>query len=195
MRSPSPRLFVQAAVGGPSDFDALAAAWLPHVHGWCHRLGGPTLDAEEAAYEVMAAAARTLDDVPSPTAFGHWLFEATRRTLAKHRRRAWWRTWLPRTLQAPPSPIWAPLRTVEAAQAAEHVWQALRALPDTQREALVLCDLEGRDVQEVAALMATPAGAVRRGLHAARKAFAEELTARGLDAGPAEVARCTPATG
>lgn len=195
MRSPSPNLFAQALDGGPSDFQALAAAWLPHVHGWCHRLGGPALDAEEAAYEVMAAAARTLDEVPSPAAFGHWLFEATRRTLAHHRRRAWWHAWLPRALQAPPSPIWAPLRTVEAAQAAEHVWQALRALPDAQREALVLRDLEDRDVEEVAALMGTSASAVRRSLHSARRAFAEELTARGLDAGPAEVTRCTPATG
>lgn len=195
MRSPSPCLFAQALDGGPSDFEALATAWLPHVHGWCHRLGGPAVDAEKAAYDVMAAAARTLDDVPSPTAFGHWLFETTRRTLAAHRRRARWRTWLPRALQPPPSAVWSPLRTVEAAQAAEQVWQALRALPDVQREALVLCDLEGRGAAEVAVLMGCSRAAVRRRLHRARRAFTEELTARGLDAGQGEVVRCTPATG
>lgn len=181
MRSPSPSLFVDAVEGGERELDALAAAWLPHVYAWCHRLGGPALDPEDAAHEVMLVMCRSLHKVRSAEVFGTWLFATTRRTLANHRRKAWFRKWLPGPVKERPTPSWSPLRTVEAAQAADAVWDALEALPEAQREALVLCVMEERSTSEVADLMGVPHGTVKSRLRLARRGFREALVARGLE--------------
>ena len=56
---------------------------------------------------------------------------------------------------------------------------ALRTLPDTRREVLLLHDLEGWKHEEIAELMALPAGTVRSHLHHARRAMRAAL--EGLD--------------
>jgi DNA-directed RNA polymerase specialized sigma24 family protein len=49
---PSPALAAAAIAGGEAELDDLAKAWLPHGYAWCHRLGGPGVDAEDAAHEA-----------------------------------------------------------------------------------------------------------------------------------------------
>lgn len=181
MSTPSPTLFIDAVEGGEQELDALAAAWLPHVYAWCHRLGGPALDAEDAAHEIMLTMCRSLHKVHSPEVFGTWLFATTRRTLANHRRKAWWRKWLPGPVKERPSAAWSPLRTAEAAEAADVVWDALATLPDAQREALVLCILEERTTAEVAELVGAPQGTVKSRLRLGRRGLRDALLSRGLD--------------
>jgi len=179
--TPSLSLFVDAIEGGDRELDALAAAWLPHVYAWCHRLGGPALDPEDAAHEVMLIMCRSLHKVHAPEVFGTWLFATTRGTLANHRRKAWFRKWLPGPVRDRPTTAWSPLRTAEAAQAADQVWDALATLPEAQREALVLCVLEERSSREVAELLGVPQGTVKSRLRLGRRAFRDALVAQGLD--------------
>ena len=182
MKLPSPSLFVDAVEGGDRELDALAGAWLPHVYAWCHRLGGPRLDAEDAAHEVMLTMCRSLQKVHSAEVFGTWLFATTRRTLANHRRKAWWRKWWPGEVREQPTPAaWSPLRTVESQQAAECVWAALETLPVAQKEVLVLCVMEERTTAEVAELVDAPQGTVKSRLRLARRAARKALLAEGLD--------------
>lgn len=178
---PDPSLAADALAGHPHAVDALARAWLPVVHAWCHRLGGPTVDAEDAAHEVLLAMCRNLARVRDGETFPSWLFGICRRVLANHRRRAWVRRWVSGPFAEPVHPGWGPERSLEARQAAAVVWRALERLSATQREVLVLCELEERSGSEAANLLGVPLGTVRSRLRLAREAFRAELVSEGQD--------------
>lgn len=168
---PAPALVAAALADAPHAVDRLAAAWLPHVVRWCHRLGGPGIDAEDAAHETLLVMCRNVGRVRSVDDFPSWLFGVTRRVVANHRRRVWWRRWLPGASTERADRARGPLETVEARQAAERVWKALDQLSDIQREVLVLCELEERPGSEVAELLGVPLGTVKSRLRLAKEAF------------------------
>lgn len=170
-RLPSEELVLDALAGGQAEVNALARAWLPHVYRWCARLGGPGFDSEDAAHEILIIMVRRLDGLRDAGAFPSWLFGITRRTLANHRRRAWWKRWLPAAVVEERA---APDRHAQS-DAQRVVWKALSALPEVQREVLVLCELEERTGSETAALLGIPLGTVKSRLRAARESFRAEL--------------------
>ena len=77
-------------------------------------------------------------------------------------------------MEEKPSPS-GPHESFEAREAHRRVWNALEALSDAHREALVLCDLEERTNAEAATLLGLPVGTVKSRLRAARVAFRAEL--------------------
>ena len=166
-----------AAMAGDDDaMDAVAEEWLPQVYAWCHRLGGPRVDAEDAAHEVLIVMCRRIQRVRTEAQFPAWLFGIARRVVANHRRRAWVRRWVPgASLERVEDRRWSPLRTVDAAQTADAVWATLDALPAVQREVLILIDLEERSGPEVAELVGIPVGTVKSRLRVARRAFRAQL--------------------
>ena len=168
-----------AAMAGDDDaLDGVAEAWLPQVYAWCHRLGGPRIDPEDTAHEVLIVMCRRIHKVSTPGQFPAWLFGITRRVIANHRRRAWVRKWVPgASLDREEDRRWSPLRTVDAAQTADAVWTALDGLPAAQREVLVLIDLEERTSPEVSELVGIPVGTVKSRLRVARRALSEALRA------------------
>lgn len=170
---------VLAAMSGSEDaVEAVAEAWLPQVYAWCHRLGGPRVDAEDAAHEVLIVMCRRIGRVRAAAQFPSWLFGITRRVIANHRRRAWVRRWVPgASLDREEDRRWSPLRTVDAAQTADAVWAALESLPTQQREVLVLIELEERTGPEVAELVGVPLGTIKSRLRVARRAFREAMRA------------------
>ena len=171
-RLPKAELTANAIAGDEAAVDALVRAWLPHVYRWCHRMGGPGFDSEDTAHEVLITMVRRLHTVRDPAAFPAWLFGITRRTMANHRRRAWWKRWLPAAVvEDRPSEDAGPLRSFEAMQAHQHVWDALMTLKPIHREVLVLCELEERSATEAASLLGIPAGTVKSRLRAARNHF------------------------
>ncbi len=175
MSQPSHKIISAALQGDDAALDALAGAWLPHVYAWCHRLGGPTVDAEDAAHEVLIIMCRRIHKVASPGQFPSWLFGITRRVIANHRRRAWVRRWVPGPQRERVDPGWGPHRTAEARSTAAAVWRALESLPASQREVLVLTELEEHSSAEVAELLAIPQGTVKSRLRAARRAFRKAI--------------------
>ncbi|MEN0065978.1 MAG: RNA polymerase sigma factor [Myxococcota bacterium] len=174
-RLPPEELVLDALSGGQHEVNALARAWLPHVYRWCARLGGPGFDSEDAAHEVLITMCRRLGGLRDAGQFPAWLFGITRRTLANHRRRAWWRRWLPAAvIEERPAPG-GPQRHVEISDAHRIVWTALSALSEAHREVLVLCELEERSGSEAAVLLGIPLGTVKSRLRAARTRFRAEL--------------------
>ncbi|MEZ4315929.1 MAG: sigma-70 family RNA polymerase sigma factor [Myxococcota bacterium] len=172
--------YARAALDGSDDaIDALAKAWLPTVYAWCHRLGGPGVDAEGAAHDVLMVMVRRLHTVQSPEQFPSWLFGTCRRVIANHRRKAWLRRWVPGPIRERAHPDPGPERSVQARQAADLVWAALEALPVDQREVLVLCELEERSGSEAAELLGIPLGTVKSRLRAAKQAFRSAVEASG----------------
>ncbi len=155
----------------PADSqDTLLRRLLPLVGGWCGALGGPGVDAEEATHDVLLIVLDRLPGHPSEVPVEALAYAVTRRVLANHRRRAWFRRWLPGVSVERPGRS-EPWVEIEARQTADRVAQLLERLPAEQREVLVLCDVEERTSEEVATLLGIPAGTVRSRLRLARARF------------------------
>jgi len=183
----SPRIFQAAVDGDAAALDQVAAAWLPEVYRWCHRLAGPRCDAEDAAHEVLILVCDRMHRVRSPEQFPSWLFGITRRVVANHRRRAWFRKWVPGATAEPQSDWMGPERTHQAKQAADEVWAALDSLAAQQREVLVLCELEDLSAGEASELIGVPVGTVKSRLRAARVAFRGAVESKRRSASALEV--------
>ncbi len=152
----------------PGARDALVAAWAPTVLQWCSRLGGPGVDAEDAAHDVFMVVLTKLASLRDPAVFPAWLFGITRRVLHRHRRKRWLRGMLrpvvPELADAGPDPE----RLSAASETGRQVQAALARLPEAQREVLILCELEGRTVASVAELVGVSPGTVKSRLRLAR---------------------------
>jgi len=163
--------------------------WAAKALAWCRRLGGPTIDAEDAAHDALITAIRRLPTLDDPARAEAWLYGIVRRTLAWHRRRSWWARWLPGTSEAASS---RPDAFADAArsQAARRVAALLDALPEAQREVLVVCVVEERTTVEAAALLGVPEGTIKSRLRLARERVRAMPDAAALAADLAEEEPC-----
>ncbi|MEO0603870.1 MAG: RNA polymerase sigma factor [Myxococcota bacterium] len=174
-RLPDPQLVLDALGGEQNEVNLLVKAWLPHVYRWCERLGGPGFDSEDAAHEILLVMCRRLHSLRDAGQFPSWLFGITRRTLANHRRRAWWKRWLPAAVVEDRGAPAAQHRSSEISDAHRTVWTALSSLTEAHREVIVLCELEERSGSEAAALLGIPLGTVKSRLRSARVALRTAL--------------------
>lgn len=156
---------------GKGDLQARLDAAVPTVLGWCRRLGGPKVDPDDAAQDVLLTAWKRLDTLREAEAFDSWLYGITRRVLAAHRRRAWVRRWTTGTLPDPIDPGRSPREEAELSEVSREVQRILEQLPPEQREVLVLSDVEERTDSEVAELLHIPSGTVKSRLRLARGRF------------------------
>ncbi len=163
----------KAAPTRPPETDALFERLLPLVGGWCARLGGPGLDAESAAHEVLLVALRRQGDLRPGAPVEPWAWGITVRVIRAHRRRAWLRRWLPGAVPEQVSED-SPSQALESRRTARLVWRVLDALSEAHREVLVLCDVEERGRAEVAEILGIPEGTVKSRLRLARLAFRAE---------------------
>ncbi|MEN0062315.1 MAG: sigma-70 family RNA polymerase sigma factor [Myxococcota bacterium] len=169
---------IRAACHDPSALDRVLERWLPHILGWCGRLGGPDVDAEDLAHDVCLRVVDRLAQLRDPVAFPSWLYQITRDTVRKHRQRRerWFRLqWrLPRfSTVGPPDPDHA---------LGKIVLRLLQELPEAQRDVVVLCHVEERSREEVAALLSIPLGTVKSRLRLGTARFRQLAIEAGLEA-------------
>ena len=142
------------ALGGrtvfPRRLDALFDDWFDRVYRFCLARTGSVVRAEEAASETFADAARLFADGRGDEVSEPWLFSVARRRVIdqwrsaeRHRRR------LEQIVANTPLVPVGPAEPVELSDD-EHVRQALDALPERQRAAIVLRYVEEFSVTEVA---------------------------------------------
>jgi RNA polymerase sigma-70 factor (ECF subfamily) len=131
-------------------------------------------DAEDAAQEAFLVALDRLEECRSPERFGGWLMTIVRnRSKNLVRREA-----LRETDEVPPgarSRIPTPDRVAETAELRAQLRGALMALPELQRQIVLLHDLEGWKHREIADRLDLPCGTVRSHLHFARKSLRSAL--------------------
>ena len=134
-------------------------------------LGSPDL-ARDAAQEAAIAALTDLERLRSPDRFGAWFcgiaLNVSRRWLRQLRSEL---PGLPELVSELPGPAEA----AEAADLAARVRRAVAALPNGQRQAVLLFYLQGLSHREVADDLFISVGAVKARLHQARAALAPKL--------------------
>lgn len=130
-------------------------------------------DAEDVAQEAFAKAYRNFRQLRDRDRFRAWLARMTWR-LAIDRYRA---TRRHPTVELDPNDPSGPTtaETVAARDRSEQLWRAIDALPEKLRLVVVLANMEGHDVKEVATLLGLPQGTVKSRLFSARQRLKEQL--------------------
>ena len=167
--------------GGAEALDRFYRHHASRVLSWSIRLAGPNLDPEDIAQEVFATALQRVEKFRGDSSVNTWLFGITRNIIANHRRRLRWRRLIGLSeIPEPVSPNGDAEVAVERMRLRRKVQRALERLPQKQREALVLVDLEERTAVEAGAMLQLPVGTIYSRLHHARRAFAKALAHEGV---------------
>ncbi len=150
------------------------------VARWAQRLLGPRGDVEDVLHEVFLIAHRRLPTFRGESLVTTWLYGITQRVVYGVRRRARWRSWLHLGREgddiAGEAPT--PLRVLEGQRAAALTYELLDELPEAERSALILFELEGLSGEEIAALTGERIGTVWVRLSRARARFRKRFVAR-----------------
>lgn len=159
----------QPAVQAPS-FDALYEDHFGYVWNVCRRLGVPEKDLEDACHDVFVAVHRHLAEYDPSRPVKPWLCGISARVAANHRRKA------PNRHEVMGEDVPEPSfdgRTLDDDRAARQlVAAALDTLDEDRRVTLVLHDVEGHSVPELAYLLQEPEGTLYSRLRTARQQFA-----------------------
>jgi RNA polymerase sigma-70 factor (ECF subfamily) len=130
-------------------------------------------NAEDVAQDALVRAHRNFHKLRSRDGFRAWLVRTTWRLALDHRRGEVRRTARQIEHQRCTSPCAD--ETAETRERADHLWEAIDALPEKLRMPLVMCSIVGHDLAEVARLMQLPEGTVKSRLFRARRQLQERL--------------------
>jgi RNA polymerase sigma-70 factor (ECF subfamily) len=141
--------------------------------------GGRRDEAEDLVQEVFWKVSRILDRYDRSCAFKPWLLQVTRNFLIDHhrsRRREKESTLeLDAMVVEPGSNPATQGAAVMRRERAEAIRDALAALPETLREAVVLRDLQDLEYEEIAETLGVPLGTVKSRINRGRLRLAERL--------------------
>jgi RNA polymerase sigma-70 factor, ECF subfamily len=169
------------------DIEAVFRRHRGDLERWATRMGGPLVDAEDVAQEVMMVAHARRPEFSHPAQATTWLFKTTQNIAARHRRRERIRRWLygmpldyAAELQAHGPSV---LEEMERREAAAEVYSALDRLAEKYRSVVILFEIEGLSGEEIASLtgmnLATVWVHLHRGRQKLRAQYQELMEKRG----------------
>jgi len=187
-------LATRILAGERSAFAQLYDTCAPALLRRLTRMTGSIDHAEDCLQQVFAEALRALPQYRGKGRLEAWIERiATHTAMGWYRKKYRWRSFVeqvveqitPESTLPQPDPLPEQLFLHEEMKAV--VWQLLDRLSPRKRMALVLCDLEGRTIEEAAEQMDIPVGTAASRLFHARQDFRKialaELRRQGLDLG------------
>jgi RNA polymerase sigma-70 factor (ECF subfamily) len=159
-------------------FKAELVTLIPHLRAFARTLTGDPTSADDLAQEAMMKAWDARASYQMGTNMKAWTFMILRNQFYSEKRRSWRQTQLDqeaaeRTLIAVDDP--------EAPVALDELRQALKSLPEEQREALILVGAGGFAYEEAAEICQCAVGTVKSRVSRARKALQATLERGGYD--------------
>jgi RNA polymerase sigma-70 factor (ECF subfamily) len=137
--------------------------------GVARRLAGSADDGDDLFQEAVLRALEALPTLRDASRFRSWFFAILLRLHRNRTRRSFWRRFLPLEIERPDEPAGEDGQAWEEERIrARRVSRALAALPAEQREAVVLFELEGFSIEEIAALQQASVSAVKSRLSRGR---------------------------
>ena len=171
-----------ARSGNAGAFETIVDRYQGRLLGFCRQMLGSTEDAEDVLQEVFVNAYRAMLADEREINLRPWLYRIARNRCLNHLRKP--------TADAQESMDMVPV--VEAASTAEKVHNReefrqllsdVNKLPETQRSALLLREMDAMSYEEIAAAMETSVPSVKSLLVRARISLAEASQARQLTCG------------
>lgn len=163
--------------GERAAFEAAYARFRPRVYGFLWRLARDPEVAMDLVQETFTSLARSATRLSPDTKLAAWLFTVARNAWISHRR---WsmldvsRLALRADDLALPSSARGPDDSVDAARERARVERAIAALPEPQREVLLLVAVEGMSHEEASGVLGISVENARQRLSRARAALAEK---------------------
>ncbi len=176
------KLIAMARSGNPGAFETIVDRYQGRLLGFCRQMLGSTEDAEDVLQEVFVNAYRAMLADEREINLRPWLYRIARNRCLNHLRKP--------TADAQESMDMVP--AVEASSTAERVHNReefrqllsdVKKLPETQRSALLLREMDALSYEEIAAAMDTTVPSVKSLLVRARISLAEASQARLLTCG------------
>jgi RNA polymerase sigma factor (sigma-70 family) len=180
------KLIAMARNGNPGAFETIVDRYQGRLLGFCRQMLGSTEDAEDVLQEVFVNAYKAMLRDEREINLRPWLYRIARNRCLNHLRKP--------TADAQESMDMVP--AVEASSTAERVHNReefrqllvdVKKLPETQRSALLLREMDALSYEEIAAAMDTTVPSVKSLLVRARISLAEASQARLLTCGEVRV--------
>jgi RNA polymerase sigma factor (sigma-70 family) len=180
------RLIAMARSGNPGAFETIVDRYQGRLLGFCRQMLGSTEDAEDVLQEVFVNAYKAMLRDEREINLRPWLYRIARNRCLNQLRKP--------TADAQESMDMVP--AVEASSTAEQVHNReefrqllvdVKKLPETQRSALLLREMDALSYEEIAAAMETTVPSVKSLLVRARISLAEASQARLLTCGEVHV--------
>jgi RNA polymerase sigma-70 factor (ECF subfamily) len=154
--------------GDAAAFDEIYAWMRPRVFSFLARMTGRRDVADDLSQEVWLRLARNAAKLAPDTRLAAWLFTVARNLYVSH-----WRAHQVAAqlagglLPLPPTPP-SPFETAAETQISARIERAMTALPETYREILLLCAVEGMTPKDAAVVLGISGEAARQRLARAR---------------------------
>ncbi len=154
----------------PLTFDDVYAQYFMEVSRWIRALGGPEADREDLVQDVFLVVHRRLADFDGENLPG-WLYQIARRRVRDFRSLRWFKMSFSRSQldDTFASPTIDPEAALSNKQSEAILMELLSRLPDSQRAAFVLFEIEGYSGEEIARVQQVPINTVWARIHTARK--------------------------
>jgi len=165
--------------GDERDFQQLYEQYGPAVYRICLRFLNHQAEAEDAVQEIFIKVYHSMDQFRGQAKLSTWLYRiAINHCLNQQRnqkRRALLNLEFLQAKDTNSAEEQDPHHWVEKSETAGLIQQAIQALPERQRMALILCRYENKSYQEIAVMMNCSVSAVESCIHHAKKALSVTL--------------------
>jgi len=169
----------QVQSGSEDAFGILVDRYLDEAYAIAVSVLRDAHDAEDAVQNAFIRALERIDQLKPGSPFGPWFYRVLRSTCLNLRRRESLRRHEEIPVSAAGGPD--PEKDLQRELTRERVVIALGELPEMQRLAVTLYDLEGYSHQEIAGILGIAVGTSRAHVHHARRALRRLI---GPDVGP-----------
>jgi RNA polymerase sigma-70 factor (ECF subfamily) len=176
--SNSDELIRRAQDGDVHAFEMLVEAQIPRLRRFARSFAHNDADADDLAQEALIKVYRSLRSYRFESAFTTWLYRVTKNCFMDAQRAADSRARATDRLSAsapPQTPVDRPDELLRKAEERQRLWAAIARVPPEFRTAIVLCDVEGFGIGEVAQIEKIPEGTVKSRLHRGRAQLARLL--------------------
>jgi RNA polymerase sigma-70 factor, ECF subfamily len=179
---------VDACLGGEvAAFDILVDRWQRKIRGAVYRVVRSEEEAQDIVQEAFLKAFRGLNSFKREARFSSWLYQIAINLSRDRLRRRKTRNWVSLDDLDEASPTGSPRaqadgeRWVEVLEVQERVASAVAALPEEQREAVILKEYQGLTFPEIAEIQGVPISTVKTRLYRGLSVLRERLVRQGQE--------------